>query len=693
MTAVTVAVPKITDDMATLDVAYAYVKAGLYIGPCKRGTKDPGSVLGKSWQIKTSRDTQVITSWFVGTDHGIFIHAGRSGLWIADVDDPAKIHPKLQQAITELEPPYQATRTDQSGRGHYLFLRPPGRDFGNGLGQLANGWGEGRSRNGVIIVAPSEHQKHQEGGCYQWGRTGAVPVLPDYVADLLPDALDATEAATDAEVEAFLGVHRGSERPELLDVQIAAWQKEIAAGESRHGTVMGRIAGAMKEARAGLVDAQLAADTFQSVFEPAVMADPIGPKQGKARSLPAARDEWRGILAWAVAQGLASDTAATRERVDKEVARQFEEVSADQFVLPPKAPTNGHSKVRRIDLTWADTITPKPVRWAWIYLDQGRIPAGSLSIAAGREGCGKSQFAIWLAAQITKGILTGVLAGKPRRVIVVATEDSWQHTIVPRLIAAGADLSLVARADVVTEGDNKMVISLPPDMSLLEATIKEYEVALMILDPMLSVITNKLDSYRAHDMRTALEPLVTAADRTGCLMLGIAHFNKGSGTDAATLLSGSHAFRDVPRALFGFVATKTERVLSQIKNSLGRDDLPSFTYTIEPFTVPTPEGDADVSKFVLGGVSHRDVADILADGNDGEDSDIRNAAQEFLLSYLVSNNLAAPASKAIAAGIANGFTADQMKNARARMRDPKVISGKPSFGTGWEWRIETANDN
>jgi hypothetical protein len=245
------AVPAITDDMSTLEAAYAYAKAGLYIGPSRRGTKDPGSVLGKNWQLKTSRDAQVITSWFAGTNHGLFIHAGRSGLWIADVDDPARIHPKLQQAIAELKPPYQATRTDQRGRGHYLFQCPPGRDFGNGLGQLANGWGEGRSRNGVIIVAPSEHEKDAEGGCYQWVRTGPVPVLPDYAADLLPDAMDASDAATDADVAAFLakfGEPTG-ERLDLLNIHVGGFRKALAAGESRHATMIGHITGRNERSR------------------------------------------------------------------------------------------------------------------------------------------------------------------------------------------------------------------------------------------------------------------------------------------------------------------------------------------------------------------------------------------------------------------------------------------------------------
>jgi hypothetical protein len=355
---------------------------------------------------------------------------------------------------------------------------------------------------------------------------------------------------------------------------------------------------------------------------------------------------------------------------------------------PEKGETNGQ---RRLRITWADTITPEPVRWGWIYNNEGRMPLGSLALAAGREGCGKSQFGIWLAAQVTNGTLPGLLEGRPRRVLIVATEDSWKHTIVPRLMAAGADLSMVGRIDAISEGDEEFTISLPIDNSLLEKEIDEHDIALVILDPFLSAITADLDSYRVRDMRTAIEPLVRVADRTGCLMLGIAHFNKGSGTDVATLLSGSHAFRDIPRAIFGFAKTKTERVLTQVKNSLGRDDLSSLTYTIEPATIPTPKGDAEVSRFVLGAVSHRDVSDLLADGDD-EESDIRSAAQEFLLSYLVSNGLVAPASKCIAAGTANGYTAEQMKKARARMQHPKVLSKKADFGGGWEWCVEVPND-
>jgi hypothetical protein len=189
----------------------------------------------------------------------------------------------------------------------------------------------------VIIAAPSQHSNPD--GIYEWGRVGPVPVLPGNLATQLPDALDASEVATDSEVAAFLAKYRQAARPELLDIQLSAWQKKIAAGASRHSTVVGHITGAMKEARAGLVDAQLAADTFEAIFLPAVMREPIGPKQSKARGLAEARDEWRGILAWAVAQATASDPAETIARVAEEIPPAVTEVAGIE--APLKASTNG----------------------------------------------------------------------------------------------------------------------------------------------------------------------------------------------------------------------------------------------------------------------------------------------------------------------------------------------------------------
>src|SRR5262249_21150306 len=99
---------------------------------------------------------------------------------------------------------------------------------------------------------------------------------------------------------------------------------------------------------------------------------------------------------------------------------------------------------RTITLTRLDQIKTLPVSWLW----ENRIPRGMLGLIAGREGVGKSLTLAWLIAQITRGRLAGDERGTPRKVIICATEDSFAHTIVPRMIAADADLAMVARVDV-----------------------------------------------------------------------------------------------------------------------------------------------------------------------------------------------------------------------------------------------------
>lgn len=157
-------VPDIAPDDDNLTAALRY-EAGWYVLPVKRGTKHPGSVVGERWHGQSSRDPQVITAWFAGTDHGIALHCGRSGALVFDVDNPAALPEILRKHLQHA--PYQSTRPDVAGRGHYVFRQPPGRTIGNGTGRLGGAWGEVRGLNGVILAEPSSHP---EGGEYRWVR-------------------------------------------------------------------------------------------------------------------------------------------------------------------------------------------------------------------------------------------------------------------------------------------------------------------------------------------------------------------------------------------------------------------------------------------------------------------------------------------------------------------------------------------
>ena len=339
----------------------------------------------------------------------------------------------------------------------------------------------------------------------------------------------------------------------------------------------------------------------------------------------------------------------------------------------PYAPQDLEREPKRVPrVTWANQIEPEPVTWAWKYQEEARIPAGSLSIAAGREGTGKSSFGIWLAAKITTGTLPGSMHGTPKNVLYVAVEDSWKYTLVPRLMAANADRSMVGRFEVFSDVGEHLTLSLPSDLGLLERTINQHDVGLVVVDPLMSVIGEKIDTHRERDVRTALDPLARMADRTGAVILGIAHFNKGNGSDAASLITGSGAFKNVPRSVFGFARDEGDerggRILSQVKNSLGRDDLPSLGYLIETAEIQTAKGIATTGKFTLTGISDKSVADVLRDaGRDPESVADDQDAASWIRDYLQAAGGSAPASEVLEAANSDGLNAKTVKNARNKV--------------------------
>ena len=118
---------------------------------------------------------------------------------------------------------------------------------------------------------------------------------------------------------------------------------------------------------------------------------------------------------------------------------------------------------RHLVLTPASAIPVRPTKWLWAE----RIPLGEFTLLGGREGVGKTILSYTFAADVTRGRLKGACFGTGRSVIVAATEDSWEQTIVPRLMAADADLTRVFRVDVSTSDDIYTALSLPRDLAAL----------------------------------------------------------------------------------------------------------------------------------------------------------------------------------------------------------------------------------
>lgn len=334
-----VSVPDVTPDDDTLGAALKYAAAGWYVVPVSpRDRKNPGSVVGKGWQHQSSRDTEQIVAWFAGTDYLLALHVGRSGAVVFDVDHVDGLPEMLRTYLMGVTcPPHQSSRPDQPGRGHYVYAQPAGRSIGNSSGRLGKGWGEVRGKNGVILVTPSRHKDEANGARYEWAQTGRVPEMPTALAELLPDASVAVDAATDTEVQRFVTAHTTARAPGKLRGPLTKFEQHIAEGASRHESLTSVAAWAMREAMAGFYTAESAVEALQAAFITAAGRS----RDGRERVLAAssAKAEADSVIAWAIAQaefeGVEAATAVTKKEERTSVTNRIGDTKKEETSAPP----------------------------------------------------------------------------------------------------------------------------------------------------------------------------------------------------------------------------------------------------------------------------------------------------------------------------------------------------------------------
>jgi AAA domain len=333
---------------------------------------------------------------------------------------------------------------------------------------------------------------------------------------------------------------------------------------------------------------------------------------------------------------------------------------------------------RRIILTAASDIRPRPVFWLW----KNRLALGTLGLLAGRQGVGKSTLAYWIAAKLTRGDLYGHYEGTPKSVLVCASEDSWEHTIVPRLIASGADRTRIFRMEVLSSIDARVGLTLPRDLDEVEKSAMKTDAALMLLDPLMSRL-GKLDTHKDAEVRQALEPLVDACDRVSMSALGLIHHNKSGSTDPLQLVMASTAFSAVARSVHTVMRdpdddTGQRRLFGTPKNNLGRDDLPTFSFTISGHPVDTDEGIAWTGRLDWGDEQTSSIEDAMArSAENGDDKSAVSEAADWLTDYLETKGGQVPSADAKKAGRAAGHTEASVKRARSRLHLVVSIVGYP----------------
>ena len=334
-------------------------------------------------------------------------------------------------------------------------------------------------------------------------------------------------------------------------------------------------------------------------------------------------------------------------------------------------------------LTCGTDLTPEPYRWLWQYW----LAMGKLHILAGAPGQGKTTIALAMAATITIGGRwpdgSRCAAGN---VLIWSGEDDPADTLVPRLMAAGADRARCFFIEGARRDGEVVPFDPARDLGqLLEAIEKIGGISLLVIDPVVSAVTG--DSHKNTEVRRALQPLVDLAAKCDCAVLGITHFAKGGqGTDPAQRVVGSVAFTAVARVVMVAAKVKGDeegqdtRILARSKSNIGPDD-GGFQYHLEQ-SEPLPGIHA--SHIAWGKAVEGTARELLTDPDDGPQDEgagsAKEAAEEFLLELLKDG---ATATKHIQ---------EQAKEAGIswatvrRASDAMGVKKRPSNGS-WYWQL------
>jgi putative DNA primase/helicase len=342
-------------------------------------------------------------------------------------------------------------------------------------------------------------------------------------------------------------------------------------------------------------------------------------------------------------------------------------------------------KVRLIN---AASVKPEAIDWLW----EGFLARGKFHLIAGTPEAGKTTIAMGLAAAVSTGekFPDGSKTEKGS-VLIWSGEDGLEDTIVPRLLAAAADLERINIIDGVETSGIARPFDPSKDMASLSSRVEQLgDVKLLIIDPVTQAVAN--DAHKGNDVRRDLAPLVDLGMKHGVAIIGITHFAKGTaGREPLERVIGSVAFGALARIVL--VAAKDQsadpegsvrsrRVFVRAKSNIGPSGN-GFSYAIEERAI----SDGIKATHVVWGEQLEGTSLTLlnqAEQTRGVENTAITEACNFLREALSDGPLPAKTVKTLAnaAGVSLGTL--------ARARNLVGVEAKKvgfNENTMWEWSI------
>ena len=370
----------------------------------------------------------------------------------------------------------------------------------------------------------------------------------------------------------------------------------------------------------------------------------------------------------------AKDPFVKREEEEIDPANEHEYVFATGIRVED-------DKVVNTKLTLINATDLKPEKMTWLWPD--RIPQGRICWYTGKPNLGKSLATLDLIARITTGrdwpdSEKNLLP--PQDVLLAISEDSLTQTVIPRLNAAGADLSHVKFFNRVILDDGSRHLQLASDMSALKRGLEANpSVTLVVLDPLES-FSGDVDINRNLEIRPVTDALKRICEKTKVTLVGIVHDNKRSDVSAIQKIPGGSAVSGAARSALGFSRdpdNPNEYYMSMVKGNLSKKQ------TGLKYTIGEKEVDGIKAPYIVWGEEHDSTADDLLNAERDTNGRAQNkqitVAREFLPQALakgprLAQELYDEAAKA-------GISSDTLKRAKRELGGITVYR----LNNRWTW--------
>jgi AAA domain len=391
-----------------------------------------------------------------------------------------------------------------------------------------------------------------------------------------------------------------------------------------------------------------------------------------------------------------SENIITRKRLEKKSAKQTHKD-------PPTggATGSGGPGPARLSTTPCDEIKPRPIE----YLVPGIIPLGKLILIAGNGGLGKSATTLGMAADLSMARPCFGLDYVPTAAVdtlLISCEDDYEDTVIPRLLAAGANLKRIHRVDGVRGEDGKLLPFGLHHYESLAAYLKKHpNIGFVSIDPAGSYVGRSgVNDHKDSELRTLLDPLAEKAAEHRVTIALTKHLNKGASPEAVHRVSGSTGYVNAVRAAFIVVPDAqdlNERLFLPLKFNIGPKP-EGLRYRLTPLSeinqkqvlrkpafseLSEPQKETMAKQlFAVEWLGRSDIdADAaLKGGSQRERSPKRVAAcADWLKEFL--KDFAFPSKEIEAAAEKAGFTQDNVFRAKASLKEAG-LQNRPR-GDGW----------